>query len=529
MIIPIKERAWTIEIDVTGLPHDLIQRLKELGVYALKTYDVTIRTAVVTVRIPFSTLEGVKLSLPKGQLGQAVKMLAYGGFQATYARRPVPQPRLDVIIQAYANPKRLVDPDAPAEVRLEPLQVESITSALKKGRGGVIEYAMGGGKSLLIAAVLKAYPDLRPAVVTSASSADGQQLAASLAVTTGERIKLLGCDSGKLTALQKRTLFTKGDDADIFVATHNLFSGGEDAWTQAKLMILDEVHECCTVKRMTGLMTSQPALIFGATATWLKNWSGGDKIMADLIAEDRNPLVRVEHQEVEDTGRITPMEVHCYELDRVRFPHGAREKRSWGLMQQEVDHNEGRNRFLALLCDYLIDLNEREGRGVILAFAKTIGHARNVAIELCKLRNIPYSEEDMYLDKIAVFNSQIANTDKTRLLGEMTAKNIRIMFSTDTLARGIDIPGIHDTVDLSGQMQVALSIQKSGRAVRPDGEEKVARMHIVLDDSSQPMLKAVSIKKREALERYYNRKAIVHRSDALPFDHLEHQDPSLWE
>ena len=573
----IQERPWLIAIDLEGAPGipaftqgvyaiqdqadvaqaflalPLVKRLCGLGTYLMKDYEEAApsessedadskdtsgendavhkkHNPVVSIPVPFWQLDWKEnghplLLLPRGRKDAVLTLLQKEKANITFVPlAPVPA-NLAALLRPYPNPKRLNNPEQAEFLKLDPKQVAALAKALNQQRDGVLEYPMGGGKSLLIATILKAYPDLRPAVVTSASSPDSQQLAASLAIMTGEKTKLLGCASGKLTRQQKTALFArKTAGPEIYVSTHNIFANkareqdDDIIRNHAKLIILDEIHEACTVRRMTGLIKTSPVKAFGTTATWLKNWNQGDRVMADLIATTRTPLVQVHHKDVEESGRITPMEIHCYDLDRASFNHDRPGYRGFGLMQNEVEFHDGRNRFVAHLCNHLMNLNARENRGVILAFAKTIGHARRIVRELCAIRGIDYADEHgLYYEQIAVFNAQLPEQEKIRKLAELEARRTSIVFSTDTLARGIDYACIHDTVDCSGHLQVALTIQKSGRSVRTDGEGKIARMHMVIDDQTQEALRVISYKKKEALEKYYAAPAIMHRSEELPW------------
>lgn len=540
-MITITEKPWFIEIEtslsVNGT-EKIAERLKPVGDYQVKTFDgqkgqseeKTINTTKVI---------GSVIQLPKGKLGDANEVLEKLGEEVTVVLTPHPEVNVAAVGKRYPNPALVNDPAATDMIRLEPLQMKTLIDGLAQERSGAYDYGMGGGKTVLIAAILAAYPDLRPAIVTSAASGDSQQLASKIAVMTGEKVNLQGCTSGKLTAAQKRQLFVKkAEQATIICGSHALYgklekeSAEESAVVKAletaKLIIIDEAHEFCTLMRIGALVKTKPQVVIGLTATWQKNWSKLDRLLADLLATTRKPLGVVSHTQVQETGRVTPMEVYGYYLDRKQWPiptSRIREWRGYNLMQQEVEFHAGRNIFVAHMCNHIVETNVKENRGCVLVFGLTIGHCRRVVKELCAIRGIKYSEEALELDSIYVYNSQLSDDEKQRRMQAMAEGKTRIVFSTESLSRGIDMNTIADVVDINGGSKIVQLIQKSGRAVRPDGQEKVARVHTVMemvmddrDGRDKFILESCSKAKIKALESNFGVRAKLIFSSQVPWN-----------
>ena len=83
---------------------------------------------------------------------------------------------------------------------------------------------------------------------------------------------------------------------------------------------------------------------------------------------------------------------------------------------------------------------------------------------------------------------------------------------------------IADVVDINGGSKIVQLIQKSGRAVRPDGE-KVARVHTVMemvmddrDGRDKFVLKSCSESKIKALETNFGVKAKIFYSSQVPWN-----------
>lgn len=542
-MITITEKPWIIEIDCSnaGRPTDEIgSALRDLGVYTSKTFSPSGTSEDVQISTMTKVGDNI-LTLPKGKLMDAEKTLKRMGEEVTTVLRGFPEPDWLAIARAYPNPSLVNDPSAlPEKIRLESLQVGTMTEGLEQGRSGAYDYGMGGGKTVIIAAHLAAYPDLRPAIVTSAASGDSQQLASKLAVMTGEKVNLQGCTGGKLTSEQKRKLFVKKPkDATIICGSHALYSKLEkpvkdendaklvEMIKTAKLIIIDEAHECCTMLRIGALMRTNPQVVFAFTATWQKNWSKLDRLLADLLATTRAPLGVVSHTQVQDTGRVTPVEIKGWTLDRREWiipTHRLREWRGYNIMQREVEFNPARNIFLAYLCNHLMEVNAAEGRGCILVFANTIGHCKRVVKELCQIRGLKFSEEACTLDSIYIVNGSLTNAEKAERMTAMAQGKTKIVFSTETLSRGIDMNTIYDVVDINGGSKLVSLVQKCGRAVRPDGDEKLARLHTVIEGQLQEyegkdryILESCSRNKIKTLEANFGVRAEIVSSFAIPF------------
>lgn len=508
----IKELHWQIEIPKEGLDGKTIKRLEGAGVFQVKTFDALAGDKAVGMEdVNMCESDETSIRLPKAKLNTVNAILKH---ETKFIPMDRPDAILPVFISKFNSPKgwyvseseegvkkkkKVIKADHDGSTsRLEPLQISSAIAAVEAKRNGVIHYAMGGGKSFMISRITQAYPSLRPALVTSAASGDTQQIAKTLSITNPhEKVYLAGATSGKLTSNERKLLFTKNIiEATIIVGTHALISKIEDhpEALHAKLIITDEVHELATICRLGGLLKTKPVVSFGFTGTWGMGWSRVDRILDACYSTSKSAvLTRVTHQEVQTTGRVVPMEIISHTFDRPSHPHHGTQKGS--LFQVLVEQHNGRNQWLAGVIAKVWRDNLKDERGGILAFATTIGHAQEVHAYLAEIG----------IDAV-LFNAQLANGYKTQILQDMTAGKCRIVISTNSLSRGIDMDTIYDVFDLTGGGQIPFAIQKSGRAVRPDGTDKCGRIHLV-EETSPSLLANIYKKKVEEIEKYYGIKS----------------------
>jgi superfamily II DNA or RNA helicase len=465
------------------------------------------------------------IRIPKAKYRQALQILKNHGITPDIQWRPFPKPSLSAVLRQFPNPNGEQEP-----AKLEPLQIKAVIKGLARNQSGVFHYAMGGGKTMLIAALLRAFPALRPAVITSAASADSQQLAAKLARLTGEPTHLAGCTSGALTAREKKNLFSETSEASIIVGSHRLYdrlherAAGKAAVLvekilAAKLVLIDEIHECTTPNKIAGLVRTNPDAIFGFTATWGKNWSGTHRILNDMLNREAELLCDTSHLEVQTTGRVTPAEITGHTFRRPDWPQPF--ENAWygfTFFQREVDNHPGRNRFLAKMLHWLMEKNTRENRGAILAFALSIKHIGKILRELHAVRGTGPDDPAIH-----IYNARLSENIKTNRLKELAGGTTRLVLATEALSRGIDINTIYDIVDLTGNAKTVQLIQKSGRSVRPLNG-KTARIHIIMEEDlpqyagrEKIILRKISEKKRRELELYFGTRATILTPENLPF------------
>jgi superfamily II DNA or RNA helicase len=499
-----------------------------------KEYDPVTVYTINAAKLNLNDEAHAILALPKAKLSKAEKVLKRLGEPFTTHRSQHPKPNLRKLLTPFPNPN--ITPGSPEFTTLEELQRDIAFEAFTKGKSGTLHYAMGGGKTVLIAAALRIFPQLRPAIITSAASADSQQLAAKIARITKEPTYLAGCASGALTTKEKKELFCKLPEASIIVGSHKIYdkegpTEGKAAQLaqkikEAKLILIDEIHECATPHKVRGISKTTPEAVFGFTATWRMNWSGNDNILADMLNCEAETLCSATHAQVQESGRVTPVEIIGYTFHRPHYPtpdHAYGHFQGFTFFQQNVEYNASRNNYLAKLCNHLMEVNEQEKRGCILAFSTSIKHCQRVVQELCRIRRIPWSDTALQDESIYIVNGQLTNTQKTIRMKSMAEGRTKIVLATEVLSRGIDMPTIYDVIDLTASAKTVQLIQKSGRSVRPE-DQKIARIHCIVEEDlphetgkNKAILRYISQSKLNNLKNYFNSQPNIIPANRIPW------------
>ena len=173
----------------------LVQQLRHLGRYQVRR-SVNRGQKMLTLTMPLDRFEGPFgndfLLLPKAQANAAILLLQTAGFEV---QRPVSPKVLSWAGTADELEAALRKPFNDGST-LDALQIETLRKIIKADRSGVVEYGMAGGKTRLIAAIVKNFPAIRPILITGAAVTDTANLAATIAQFSGETVALLGCAGG---------------------------------------------------------------------------------------------------------------------------------------------------------------------------------------------------------------------------------------------------------------------------------------------------------------------------------------------
>ena len=458
------------------------------------------------------------IKIPKGKITQMEKLLERENYKYTIEKKVYPNPNFLKTLKPLTHPKK------PEEtITLEYPQRKGLQKILSGNRSGIVDYAMGGGKTTLIANILRAFPEQRPAIITSRGASDTEQLAGNIAKMLDEKIHICGCNGGNFPKGERKRLFVPSKKADIIIGTHSMVTkarrfkekqieGLDQIIANAQLFIADEVHELCSELRINGLTAMDPKIAFGFTGTWLKRLDKVDHVLGDLfnLGGFKDVLCKVKHKEVQESGRVVETEIHTYKFPKESYPEtNPNGFKGFDELQALTVYHSGKNKFISELCRHLMNTNRKEKRGCILAFTPTIKHAQIVCLSLAKDLNISPTERELEENGIALYNAAMPDTQKLQIRQKIEKGEILLTLTTDTLSTGIDIPRVYDCVDISGQLKTNVTLQRSGRTVRVFEKGKIGRMHIIFDDQSG-LLRGISTKKQKLLEEYYQTKSIFH-------------------
>ncbi len=533
----------------------LIQSLRHLGRYVIrKSVDrgrKWLKRTLTVDRITESADGSKTLHLPKAKLREVLSILTRAGFEPEV---PPTESCFTWLGKAEALREALRQPFGDG-TSLDELAVEKLAEAIMKNSSGVIEYPMAGGKSLMIAALIRLFPNARPILVTGSGTQDTSRLAVRIATLTNERVALLGCAGGIRRSEHKELITANWRKARIIVGTHELLQNvpplecirteSESADTDTDLLptfeatqsdvsqpelgellrseivahIADEVDDMPTVRNLSHVLAMEPRIFLGFSGTWLDRSDHCDRVLGDLlhVGGAESILARATHRDGVATGRVTTVELHSYVFRQEDYPQqtiDGRRRRDPDIVQEFIIQHDGRNRFAAELLNHLMVLNQAEGRGTILAYTKTIEHSHLIVRHIAAVRGFKLTAEALEANGILVHNAQLKDQVRIENVLELTQGRYRLAITTDTLAIGFDAPVVCDSVDLTGRKEVRKSIQRAGRPLRRHENKFIARVHLV-HDTHHPAFANNSRAKISALERKFETAAVLHPATAL--------------
>ena len=420
-------------------------------------------------------------------------------------------------------------------VQLEPLQLDILETIRVKNASGLIEAAMGAGKSWLLLALILGHPLLRPAAISGKGDKDTKQLI--------DKLKKLFVDnpqyaepfmlSGLGRPLSKKDKKTLDAGEGIVICTH---AGLQNLPENTRLLVLDEGHAAATPKRVANLL-KLPNLVkaFALTGTAGLRGDGGDELLTGLIGKT---IVSKGHERFEATGRVAPAQINGYHFlgkgiyAENPFMPDQTPQEGYSYHSTWVENHRGRHEFVA---DLVLSLPHDETKVI---FVPHILHA----VRLCnaiekkiyeKLGDLTLEERENF--KPVIFHAKADKADKfyiskeerDRRVALLEKGEIKVAVSTDFLSTGFDTNMIDHIIDASGQKAIIGNIQRSGRGIRPrlkpDGSAKITQIHTILDKTHH-VLHKLGEKRFAALCAYYNHKEGVPNPDR-PGGVTRFQDP----
>jgi superfamily II DNA or RNA helicase len=410
-----------------------------------------------------------------------------------------------------------LDPCNRFPITLDPHQLEILETARASNRSGLIEAAMGAGKSWILLALILGNRLLRPAAISGKGQKDTKQLLEKLSKLFednpefAEPIML----SGLGRTLSKKDKTVLENDEGIIICTH---AGLQNLPHNTRLLVLDEAHAASTPKRVSKI-TRLPNLkrVYGLTGTAGLRGDGGDELLESLIGKK---IISKGHEHFESTGRVAPAQINAYHFTGKGMysenPYRPDEtpQEGYSLHSTWVENHRGRHEFVA---DLILSLPHNETKVI---FVPHIIHAARIckAIEKKlhdKSGDLDLSEKENY--KPIIFHAKadkkdryfMSKEERDRRVSMLEKGIVKVAVSTDFLSTGFDTNMIDHIVDASGQKAIIGNIQRSGRGIRPrtkeDGSVKINQIHTILD-KTHPILHKLGEKKFSALCAYYNHK-----------------------
>jgi superfamily II DNA or RNA helicase len=421
----------------------------------------------------------------------------------------------EVIPDLEAKTKLCLKPTSRFPITLDEHQLEILEAVRNQNKSGLIEAAMGAGKSWILLALILGNRLLRPAAISGKGEKDTKQLLEKLKKLQeeypefSEPIILSGL--GRAMSKKDKALLEQGEG--IIVCTH---AGLQNLPENTKLLVLDEVHAACTPKRITKMLAlPNISKIFGLTGTAGLRGDGGDELLEALIGPK---LISKGHEHFEASGRVAPAQINAYHFNgkgvyaENPFMPDQAPQEGYSLHATWVENHRGRHEFVA---DLLLSLPHAETKVI---FVPHILHAVRLVKAVEKKINERMGDltiaERQNLKPI-IFHAKADKKDRYYLSKEeretrvkmLELGQIKMAISTDFLSTGFDTNMIDHIIDASGQKAIIGNIQRSGRGIRPrvkdDGSVKINQIHTILD-KTHPILHKIGEKKFSALCAYYN-------------------------
>lgn len=351
-------------------------------------------------------------------------------------------------------------------------QKEMIAIGLKEGRG-VMEAAVGSGKSLVMAYLIKEL-SVKSLIIVPSRGLSGQLYNDFSAWFGASNVKLLDAEKarkiGKPSAIniitvQSLASLQKSGDLAEFIK-------------DIQAVYCDEVHHS-GASTYTGLLKDFEHIYyrFGFTGTFLRN----DNKTLEMWSFLSNVLYQYPAHKAISEGFLTPMQAHVYTLD------GRGNKK----YQKEYDaHYCGNPNMLQKVYEICTEINSDQ-QILILVNKKDKGgkiiheYLNQLGVDNCYISGD--NSKDEINDTIKAFNE----------------KRIRVLIGSSVIGEGIDIRSTDHLIMCQGGKSEITMVQAIGRAIRLFEGKTMAYIHDFIFENTCYLQKHL-LERVEIYQRNFN-------------------------
>ena len=323
-------------------------------------------------------------------------------------------------------------------------QLDIITDMANSFRGQYIA-ATGSGKSWTMRGVFEVFPKAKILVTTYATDVLKQ---------SWEKMVAAGFDVGLYSSKGKAS-----GGRGMFCSLGSLGRFSDEIWD---IVLLDERHEACTLKRIQSLFGVRTRRAYALSAEEEDRADKADKWTEAMFGPVKS---RYLYKHAVAQGDIVPVEV---EWVNTRIP-GRWDKLQPGSVQFErlaVWQNQARNDLIVAKAQEAL-----EKYGQTLIYVSKIEHA----LMLGKMLNCPIACGSISNEKFAEFRrkkmlpegfSPASDRERQQLQKDFEKGLIPLAICTSVWRRGVDFPNLRCVVRADASSSVEECVQVSGRVTR---------------------------------------------------------------
>jgi superfamily II DNA or RNA helicase len=358
---------------------------------------------------------------------------------------------LDACPMSAVDTMRMIpDMDVLNSTKWRESQVPMIHDLVSRVNGQYVG-ATGMGKSFLIRQLCKIFPYARILVTTYSAHVLTELYDA---VVDGS-----GLDAGIYCSERRRP-----EGRVLFCSVGCLGNFTDKVWD---ILVLDEKHECATLKRISTLRRIRCRRAYAFSANHDQRADEADGWLVAVFGDKR---IEISHEDVVADGDVAPIEVLWKKsrgdqrLNKLDMTHPQWERLTlW--------NNEERNEDIAVMANELLP------QGQVLVFVKTVEHA----YRLRKLLNCPVAhakpdKEDWdRLKRMDLVDSDEQPPSSKRLAAikkQFATGDIQLAIANSVWKRGVNFPHLTYLIRADASKGEIDATQITGRATRLNGTTK---------------------------------------------------------
>lgn len=301
-------------------------------------------------------------------------------------------------------------------------QVACVRRLLSTFSGGMAENATGSGKTRIIAALCRAYPNSNILVVTRKRPV--------VRHLHDELNKLVGSPVGIYEAGKKRR------SQRINVCTSSMMAASVPRdWPD--VILFDECHGAAGDQTAEALNEFVGVVKYGVSGTITQRWDGKDTLLESLFG----PIVfRFSEKQATAMSRVVPIDVYV-----VRNKTGPRVSSTNPTTQERhgITENRTRNSYIREVVEFIPDDKQ------LIVFVRTLEHGQHLQAQ--------------YLPGFEMFHGELEPAVYTEILGRIVSGEAKRIIATNTIGEGVDPKNLWWIIDADWSSSRVSCMQRAGR------------------------------------------------------------------
>jgi len=310
----------------------------------------------------------------------------------------------------------------------------------------VVQFSAGGGKTLVLAAMIAQY-DVKPVIVLAPKATLAFQLRDEIGKFLGEQVGVL---TGTMSDVRDITVVTPQT-----VLKHPILG-------EAKALLVDEC-QFLGAKTLFDVCRGAKNAYYRCAVSATPWRDGNDDLLIEAAINVRNPKSNINASTLINKGKLTPCEINFVEQEATCGWLGNYDK----TYNEAIVHNVSRNNKIMKIIDNAI----KNDLGSILVLFGRIEHGNNLKDMIVKQFgsekvDVVYKGKTYTLNTVELISGSTDMEMRNAILEGARQEKVKILLGSTIADEGLDVPALKVLILTASGKSSTRAFQRIGRVMR---------------------------------------------------------------